>query len=99
MARTPSSATARKGGRPDTSNMSKSEKFTFLANQRVSKALGVLDNLERLANARNYEYTQAQADRIRTALSSRVKEVADAFDNALKGGGATASRSKFDVNA
>ena len=88
-----------KSGRPDTSKMEKGEKFAYLANQRISKALGMLDNIKRLANARNYEFTQAQADRIRNTLADKANEVCDAFDNALKGGTNVKTAATFDINA
>ena len=99
MAKAPSTGTKAKGGRPDTSNMTKAQKFAFLANARMTKLLAGFENLERLANARNYEFTPEQVARMNTRLSDRVTKLRSAFDNALKGGTTSTGKPTFDINA
>lgn len=54
-------------------------KFVRLINQRMPKALRLLQRIANLGNTRQYEYTRDEADRIVAALSGGVQQVADAF--------------------
>lgn len=58
---------------------SKSEKFTELAEQRMTKAIGSLRALRKLANKAAYEYTDKQVTAIVESLTDEVKTIAGDF--------------------
>lgn len=57
-------------------NETKEQKFIRLTRQRMNKILPAIGNLENLAR---YPHTDAQADKILTALQSAVNSVQRAF--------------------
>lgn len=90
---------AKKGGRPNTKDMTKADKFIILANARVSKVLAQMRNLKRLANRRNYDFNQFQVNRINEVVREATADVTKAFDDALKGGATVTEKALFDITA
>ena len=57
----------------------KAEKFTYLAEQRMTKALKSLKHIQNLANRSQYEYTEQQAQVMVDALDAAVEHIKDRF--------------------
>jgi len=65
---------------PQTSEKeTKSERFRRLAPQRTRKAIKRIQHVGNLAATATYEYTEAEALAIMTALQDAVSKCADAF--------------------
>tara|TARA_B100001057_G_C22178740_1_gene692430 strand:+ start:154 stop:414 length:261 start_codon:yes stop_codon:yes gene_type:complete len=58
----------------------KQEKFKKYANVRLSKAVNVIRTLGNLANKTNYEYTEADAQKIHRILRDACAQVKFKFD-------------------
>ena len=59
----------------------RNEKFKELANKRVNRALKLIRSISKLSNRNNYEYEDAQADKIVRALEKECKALRHAFSN------------------
>jgi hypothetical protein len=57
----------------------KRDRFLRLAAPRVQRALHALVNVARLGNKQNYHYREDEAEKILTAISDAVDDVARAF--------------------
>ena len=53
----------------------KTDKFIFLANKRVNKAIKVLKLIGNLANKKNYSYSDEQVKKIIKALQKEVDSI------------------------
>ena len=62
-------------------NNIKREKFVVLAERRTEKALQAIRSLSPLSNKANYEYSNKDFIRIRTALKDAIKELEEAFSS------------------
>lgn len=60
----------------------KSEKFEYLANDRVDKAIRILRRIGNLSNKNAYEYDERQVRKMMRVLRSEVKAIQDKFDSA-----------------
>lgn len=70
-------AAPKKGGRKSApANETKADKFTRLAKARMSKALKAIKQLQALGGS-GYESTEAQREKMISALQSAVKETAE----------------------
>lgn len=58
----------------------KAQKFVRLADMRTNKALNAIANIGGLASRVNYEYTDAQAQAILTALDNELKRLVERFN-------------------
>lgn len=63
------------------------EKFKSLANKRVNTALKAIRLIGNLSNKSNYEYTDADVDKILRALDEELKECRQRFEFAKKTSG------------
>jgi len=59
----------------------KTDKFIFLANKRVNKAIKVLKLVGNLANKKNYSYSDEQVKKIIKALQKEVDSIRHNFQN------------------
>lgn len=59
--------------------MTKAEKFVDLGQKRMTKALGAIRQVGRLANKNAYDYDAKQAEQIVKDLTDEVKALAEAF--------------------
>ncbi len=59
----------------------KTDKFIFLANKRVNKAIKVLKLIGNLANKKNYSYSDEQVKKIIKALQKEVDSIRHNFQN------------------
>jgi hypothetical protein len=59
----------------------KRERFEELAELRVNKALNFMRLIENLGNRKNYDYEEAQANQIISALEDGLRAVKHAFRN------------------
>ena len=59
--------------------------FKKLAENRVTKALHMHQLISNLANKTNYEYSEAEANKIILALENSVKVVKEKFRNSKQG--------------
>lgn len=73
--------------------LKKAAKFKELAGKRVSKALGAIRQVERLANRNSYVYTPDQVSRILTALVNAMRSTEQAFKRTAE----TPKAAAFDV--
>jgi hypothetical protein len=80
------------GGRMETIERSKRDKFLELANKRVSRALKDIQLVGNLANRKNYEYSDDEAKKIVKALQSEVDRVKQHFHS-----GAQSASNKFEL--
>jgi hypothetical protein len=80
----------------ETAKTDKAGKFIELANKRGGKAVKAIETIGSLANKRNYDFDQAQADKIVGALQGKVDALKKAFDDALAGK-ATAATGNADI--
>ena len=80
------------GGRMETIERSKRDKFLELANKRVSRALKDIQLVGNLANRKNYEYSDDEAKKIVKALQSEVERVKQHFHS-----GAQPASNKFEL--
>lgn len=75
----------------------KADAFKRLASARVGKALGMLKNIEHLANRSQYDFTAEQVAKIVGALRSEVDAIASSFDAALKGNSPARVKHRFEI--
>lgn len=61
------------------------ERFTTLGKTRVNNALKAVSLLNNIANLRMYDFTQADVDKLTTALDAKVASAKQAFADALSG--------------
>lgn len=66
-------------GRKTKENESKREKFVRLAESRVDNALRNINLIGNLSNKSNYEYTQADVDKILRTLKNAVSSLEKSF--------------------
>ena len=64
----------------------KTDKFIFLANKRVNKAIKVLKLVGNLANKKNYSYSDEQVKKIIKALQKEVDSIRHNFQNSESAG-------------
>lgn len=57
----------------------KREKFVRLAENRTSKALSAINNIGRLSNKANYEYSEEDIKKIFKALKQSLSEAENSF--------------------
>ncbi|MFB6306708.1 MAG: hypothetical protein ABEH43_06930 [Flavobacteriales bacterium] len=65
----------------------KRSKFERLGEKRMVQVLNDLDKVKKLSNRVNYEYSQKDVDKIKSALHEKVNEVVTQFEENLKKGG------------
>lgn len=78
-----------------TTTETKAEKFVRLVNPRVNKLIDQIRIVGNLSNRAGYDYDAQQVERIFNAIESALEESKAKY---LKGLGATASKSNFDIN-
>lgn len=61
--------------------ISKRERFTKVASNRVQNVLHYLDLLKNCANKSNYEYTQEDVDKMFSEISKALKDVKAVYAN------------------
>lgn len=61
--------------------ISKRERFTKVASNRVQNVLHYLDLLKNCANKSNYEYTQDDVDKMFSEISKALKDVKAVYAN------------------
>ena len=66
-------------GRKTKENETKREKFVRLAESRVDNALRNINLIGNLSNKSNYEYTQADVDKILKALKNAISSLEKSF--------------------
>ena len=64
----------------------KADRFTKLAIARVNKAIKSIDAVAALGNRRSYAYSEDQATKVKTAITTATDRMSKAFD--ANGGGA-----------
>lgn len=63
---------------------SKRERFVRLAQARMTGALKKLDQVQKLANKSQYEYTDADVQKILAALAEKFEEIKSAYKTGVK---------------
>lgn len=61
--------------------ISKRERFTKVASNRVQNVLHYLDLLKNCANKSNYEYTQEDVDKMFSEITKTLKDVKAVYAN------------------
>ena len=61
--------------------ISKRERFTKVASNRVQNVLHYLDLLKNCANKSNYEYTQEDVDKMFSEITKALKDVKAVYAN------------------
>lgn len=74
-------------GRKTKENETKREKFVRLAESRVDNALRNISLIGNLSNKSNYEYTQADVDKILKALKNAVSSLEKSFSTSKSANG------------
>lgn len=57
----------------------KNKKFLEIGNKRVPKALAAIEAVRRLANTRDYDWTDAQRDKLVAAFQKAAEKLAASF--------------------
>ncbi len=60
------------------------EKFIRLAEKRVNNAIKAINLIGNLSNKSNYSYSEADLDKIFSALNSEMKDCRAKFKNSVK---------------
>lgn len=86
----PASAPAKKAD-----NKTPRQRFLDVGTKRANKAIKSVRNLNNIANRKSYEYTEAEANKLLSALRSELTKVENTFKAALSGTGGKAAEEGF----
>ena len=62
----------------------KAKRFKRVASNRVEKVLQSIQNLEKCSNKTNYEYTQAEVEKMIKAIKDELRILESSFRNSNK---------------
>ena len=75
----------------DRSNRDRSPegRFLYLANKRVPKAIAAIESVTRLADRKNYSFTEEQAQQIIDAMQETLDEMKEEFGKSKRSAAST----------